>query len=182
MRTRLFLSGVLLGVQVSTLIWDEEKMSCMQSVRQNGFNSSFWKLPEVCEDSWGEVPAAQPGLKGSTRPGTYQERWEVFVCWLCQNEVPHTGLNNRNPEVLKTGSTRLRCRQGPVPLMSEGRVYHRQGGSFLAVPWLRQHHCSLYMRALSVCVCLQTSPFRKDISHIVLRVHHTPVPPHFLLN
>ena len=80
-RTRLFLSGVLLGVQVSTLIWDEEKMSCMRSVRQNGFNGSFWKLPEVCEDSWGEVPAAQPGLKGSTRPGTYQERWEC-ICLL----------------------------------------------------------------------------------------------------
>lgn len=86
---KVVLSGVLLGVQVSILIWDEEEMSCMQSVRQNGFNGNFWKLPGIWEDSLGEVPAAQPGLKASTRPGTYQERWDVFVCWVCQNEY-HT--------------------------------------------------------------------------------------------
>ena len=147
-----------MGVQVSTLMWDEEEMSYMQSVRQNSFNGNFWKLSEVCEDSCGEVPATQPGLKGSTRPGTYQERWDVFVCWLCQKEVPHTGLNNTNPEVLKTGSARLRCRQGPAPLMSEGRVYHRQGGSILAVPRLRQLHCSLYKHALSLCVSASKFP------------------------
>lgn len=89
----------------------------MHSVRQNSFNGNFWKLLMSVKTGWAEK--FQPSLdwKGSTRPGTYQERWDVSVCWLRQNEVPYTGLNNRNPEVLKTGSARLRC-QVLLPLMS----------------------------------------------------------------
>lgn len=81
------------------------------------FNGNFWKLPDVCEDSCGEIPAAQPGLKGGpTRPGTYQERWDVFVSFLsAKTEVPHTGLNNRNPRVLKTGKCKTEVSAGLLP-------------------------------------------------------------------
>ena len=151
-------------------LWDKTASTAASGSCQKSVKTAGEKFQPPSLDWRGRLD------QGPTRRGG-----NVFACWLCQNEVPHTGLNNRNPEVLKTGSTRLRCRRGPVPLMSEGRVCHRQGGSFLAVPWLRRHHCSLYMH--SPCVCLPPNfPFSKDISHIVLRVHHIPVPPHFLLN